>query len=268
MKKTIFLLGILLITCCLACKEVIQMDLKNVPDRYVIEANLSTQSGEAELRLIKTKKLSAGNTFEGISGATVTISDENGNPFSLLESNKKGIYTHPTLVALPGKKYRLEVKIAGNTFYAESTAPQAVAMQDAYPIQMNLSGESKWYSQVKFKDPAGIANFYRFIEHRSVPSQGAVFVTSDELSDGKQIVQTFFSSEHSVNSRINAGETVRLEFQCIDEAAYQYWMSLSSGGAKGNADVASPSNPISNIKGGAIGYFSAHTTQSKTFVVK
>ena len=54
---------------------------------------------------------------------------------------------------------------------------------------------------------------------------------------------------------------------CIDMAAYNFWYSLTQG-ALGQSQSASPGNPISNITGGAIGYFSAQTFEAKNIAVK
>jgi hypothetical protein len=53
---------------------------------------------------------------------------------------------------------------------------------------------------------------------------------------------------------------------CNDAAVYTFWYSLSSG-ATGANESASPANPVSNISGGAVGYFSAQTIQRKTILV-
>lgn len=49
---------------------------------------------------------------------------------------------------------------------------------------------------------------------------------------------------------------------CISPEVYKYWYSLNAGATGGN-NAASPANPVSNISGGALGYFSAQTAQTK-----
>jgi hypothetical protein len=47
---------------------------------------------------------------------------------------------------------------------------------------------------------------------------------------------------------------------CIDKNVYNYFFSLLQvTGNNGGFQSASPDNPITNISGGALGYFSAHT---------
>ena len=53
---------------------------------------------------------------------------------------------------------------------------------------------------------------------------------------------------------------------CNDAAVYKFWYSLNNG-ATGTGESASPSNPVSNISGGVIGYFSAQTIQSRSIKV-
>jgi hypothetical protein len=63
------------------------------------------------------------------------------------------------------------------------------------------------------------------------------------------------------------GDSVRIEFQTINLAIYRYWFSIRSA-ANEIENNSAPANPISNINGGALGYFSTHTKQVKSFVVQ
>lgn len=47
--------------------------------------------------------------------------------------------------------------------------------------------------------------------------------------------------------------------QCVDKAVNLYFVSMSQT----NGESATPANPVSNIAGGALGYFSAYTKQIK-----
>jgi hypothetical protein len=51
----------------------------------------------------------------------------------------------------------------------------------------------------------------------------------------------------------------------IDEAVYKYWYSLHFNGGDGG-NIATPANPVTNISGGALGYFSAQTVDRKTVI--
>ena len=53
---------------------------------------------------------------------------------------------------------------------------------------------------------------------------------------------------------------------CLDDLMYQFWYTMRTGGGDGNDSTASPANPVTNITGGAMGYFSAHTISRKSVI--
>jgi hypothetical protein len=55
--------------------------------------------------------------------------------------------------------------------------------------------------------------------------------------------------------------------RCIDKNVFEYFKQLS-GLDPTNGQPTAPTNPVSNISGGALGYFSAHTTQKKKAIVQ
>ena len=63
------------------------------------------------------------------------------------------------------------------------------------------------------------------------------------------------------------GDKIHVEMQSIDNNVFTYYSALLqiSGG---NGGTATPTNPPSNISNGALGYFSAHTTDTQTFVIE
>jgi hypothetical protein len=55
---------------------------------------------------------------------------------------------------------------------------------------------------------------------------------------------------------------------CIDRNIYNYFFSLLQVSAgNGGFQTASPDNPVTNITGGALGYFSAHTINLEKLIV-
>jgi hypothetical protein len=55
--------------------------------------------------------------------------------------------------------------------------------------------------------------------------------------------------------------------QTIDKPIYKYFYALAASMGNGpNASV--PGNPVSYLSGGALGYFSAHTRQERTVIIR
>lgn len=73
----------------------------------------------------------------------------------------------------------------------------------------------------------------------------------------------FFGEDEE--ERIKAGDIITVEMQTIGKDVYDYFFSLDQTLSQ---SVATPANPVSNISGDALGYFSAHNVQTETFRVE
>ena len=60
---------------------------------------------------------------------------------------------------------------------------------------------------------------------------------------------------------------VSVEMQCISKSAHLFFYTLSQQSGAGPGGGTAPSNPPNNIIGGALGLFSAHTTQTKVIKI-
>lgn len=250
-----------------SCEEVIELNLDTAAEKYVIEAILTDQANGARVLISKTKSYSSTNDFVGVGGAVVEIEDQLSNVTRLTESAKPGVYLNATLKGTPTQTYKLRITIAEQVFTATCTMPAVVALQDVYPYELNLFDGPRLFTHVRYTDPIGVKNFYRFIEYKNEVYTKSIMATNDEFTDGRTVNQTIFPYEFDEESKLKKGDKIKLEFLTIDEPVYKYWFSVDNG-AQGGGDSAAPANPVSNIKGGAIGYFSAHTIQSKEYTVQ
>jgi hypothetical protein len=259
----------ILVTSLTSCEKVIDVELDNADKKYVIEANLSDQPGSAKVMLTQTKDFNENNDFTGISGAQVTIADNNGTPISLVETTP-GVYEAPALVGKEGHTYLLTVRVNGETFTASSTVPAKVRFDSLFISEREFFGETSKFATVVYTDPAGIKNAYRFIQYVNGVREDALFIRDDDSNDGLKIERTllyFYDDEEEEEKKLKAGDNVRVEMLGISYPVYKYWYSLDQS-ATGSSNSATPGNPVGNINGGALGYFSAHTIQSKTVVVQ
>lgn len=267
MRNFKYLTGVFLLVIGLSsCEEVIDLELKNAPEKYVIEATLTDQAGGARVLISKTKNYKSTNDFDGVPNALVLIEDQFGNNTQLIEM-PKGVYTHQTLKGIPKQTYKLKISVSGQTFTSTSVMPEVVPLEDVYQYELNLFDGPRLFTHVRYTDPIGVKNFYRFIEYKNGVYTKSIMASNDEFSDGKTVNQTIFPFEFTEESKLKKGDRIKLEFLTIEEPVYKYWFSVDNG-AQGGGDNAAPANPVSNIKGGAIGYFSAHTLQTKEYTVQ
>lgn len=267
MKNLNYILGLMLIIFGTSCKDVETVELKSADEKYVIEANLNNQLGSAKVAIAQTNNTNTNGAFNGESGAIVTITDEQGKESRLTESSTKGIYTDPFIKGVPGTTYKLKIEINGQTFTSSSKMPSIVKLDAAYALETTLLGNKRKFTTVRFTDPAGKGNAYRFIEYRNGVYNKTISVLNDDLIDGNLVNQPLFPKDLTDATSYVAGDKIKVEFLTIDERVYKYWFSTNKG-IQSLAESTTPINPVSNINGGAIGYFSAHTIQSKEFVIK
>ncbi|WP_410221876.1 DUF4249 domain-containing protein [Pedobacter sp.] len=249
------------------CEDVITLKLDEPGDQYVIEAQITDQLKGAQVALSKVKNFNADNSFNGQSGALVSIEDESGTPYILTETSTKGIYRNDLLKGAPSKAYKLKVQIAGKAFTATCIMPQKVVAQNAFAFELSLFDGPRLFTHVTYLDPADRENYYRFLEYVNGVYTKNITVTNDEFTNGKLVKQMLWPNEFTEETKLKKGDEVKVEFLNIDKNIFKYWKSVKDG-ALGSSGNASPVNPVSNISGGAIGYFSAHTMQSITYTVK
>jgi Domain of unknown function (DUF4249) len=251
-----------------SCTKVITLNLKNTNPLFVIEGTITDSIGTAQVLISQTQDFYADNGFVGITGATVTITNDSG-VITTLVATDSGVYQSPTLIGQQNHTYTLNVIVAGQTFTATSIMPVKVPFDSLYITSNPTFGSSKNVANIVYQDPPGKGNNYRFVEYVNGKQQQTIFASNDDLTDGNKVIaplNIFGGDADSLSNRkINTGDSVKVDMQCIDKNVYEYWYSLDQS-ATGSSQSAAPGNPVSNMQGGALGYFSANTLQSRTII--
>ncbi|MEI6852847.1 MAG: DUF4249 domain-containing protein [Bacteroidota bacterium] len=268
--KILFFIPITALTLFTACQKVVDINLNASDPRLIIEANLSDQPKSCIVTLSQSVNYNESNTFPTVSGAIVTISDNVGNSTTLSEI-RPGYYTDSLFAGVPGRTYTLSVTAAGKTYEAVSAMPQPVdidtLVQDSIPGGSFGFGSftTRIFVSVLYHDPAGIVNFYRFVEIVNHKPANSILVSDDELRDGSLLLRRIVRFD----TTLVKGDSVTLELRSIDKPVFNYLDQLNEdiGGNFGNAS-ATPANPISNLSNGALGFFSAYAVKAKSLVVQ
>lgn len=265
-EKIMILFAFLFLLFFTSCQKVIPFDLNTSEKKYVIEAVITDQAGTAKVLITQTKNFDENNNFPGISGAAVTITETGGATMTLSETSP-GNYESSTLVATSGKTYTLSVNIGGKLFTAKSAMSQKISMDTIFVTNEFLFTDFRKIVNVGYQDPAGRGNNYRFIQYVNGLKEDQILIQNDDYTDGRNVTsKLFYFADDTDNSKIDRGDTVKVDMLCIDQAIYKYWFSLDRS-STGGSGQATPSNPVTNMEGGALGYFSAHTLQTKTMIV-
>lgn len=260
-KHVLFFLMMALLTCP-SCQKVIDLKLDNAPPQVVIEANLTNIAGTQYVIISKSIPFSAKDDFPAVSGAQVSITDSTGIPKLFIERSP-GQYVISSYQGQYGKTYTLTVKMGGKVYTAVSTMPAVVPLDSVTAKSDDFGKKNLRTIVVDYQDPPSITNQYRFVLSINSKPATTIFTNDDSFTNGRYVKEELFQT----GIDIHHGDTARIEMQCIDKNIYKYWFSLSQQQNNGPGGGVTPSNPPSNFSNGALGYFSAHTVDSKAIVV-
>jgi len=263
-KHITYIIFVLVITLLSSCEKVIDIKVDDEVGRLVIEAQINNISTAQEVKISRNIALSSTGTPTAVSSAFVAVRDEANKEYVFTET-KAGTYVAEGFTGIPGKNYKLEVRVDNQDYRAQAQMPQVVPL-DSIAIENSKFGEKeKKNIKIFYKDPADQENYYRFIVFVNNKQTKDIIVADDKFNNGNAISLTIRPDEDDDDKKIVVGDDVRVEMQCIDKAMHKYWLTLLQQSYGGGV---TPSNPPNNITPTVLGYFSVYTTTSKSIVVK
>jgi hypothetical protein len=268
MKRDLILLSVIsgLIFSAISCTKIVNINLNASAPRLIVEGSISDQPASCSVKLSKSVNYNEPNTFPAVTGASVLISDDNGNNATLIE-NRPGSYSAPAFNGVPGMTYTLTVTSEGKTYTAVSRMPDPVAIdtisQDSLTMGFGRGTKVK-FIRIQYHDPKGIENNYRFVEKINSTLSNSIYVDNDILRDGNIITQEIVHTDPSLLK----GDSVVIFLYTIDKPVFNYFEQLRQITQGFGGQTATPANPVSNLTNGALGYFSANALRSKSIVIK
>ena len=263
--KINFLYSLLALIAFTGCRDVINVDLNTVEKKIIITGKVSNDPTEPQtVKITRSINVSESSTVTPlVTNATVTISDNAGNTKSLTQTvANSGVYQTTALLGVVGRTYTLKVAIDGKTYTSVSTMPAMVKFDTLVAVNGALFGRAatEYFALPIYNDPAGIKNYYRFnqiVNGKLIPT----YIDNDDFTDGKTSFQPLAGRGTTI---LKKDDVLTVEMQSIDKGVYDYFNTLDEA----SSGQSVPANPETNIVGGAFGYFSAHTVQRKTVVVR
>jgi hypothetical protein len=242
-----------------ACEKVIDLQLNTSSSQIVIQGTIYDHPGTCRVSISRTIAFDTTGVYPPVTGATVEIHDNSGTIQNLTESTP-GTYTTYALHGTIGQTYTLIVNSGGKEYKAVSTMGNPPLIDSLSLIKSNFGNFN--LVNVEFKDPLGLANYYRLIEFINNKKINGSHVTNNLLNQKDNISYSFYSSDE--NNPIASGDTITVWVETIDKGVYEYFRTTGNY----RDQSVSPSNPVSNIDNGALGYFNACSVRSKTVIVK
>lgn len=242
-----------------SCKERIELDLKENADKLVIEAEIDDEPGPYKVRISRSATYNSGGDRIPYNVSLITISDNQGTIDTLRKVND-GLYLTNHLQGKIGNTYYLNVIDQGNSYTAVSTlnsVPNIDSIYGSYFLR-----EDNRNVLIRFQDPASQANYYRYYVKINNREPEIMYVFEDRLINGTTWRLNAFREKYE------KGDSVEFFLLGIDKANFQYFnvINQNSANTAGGNQSAAPTNPVSNISGNVLGYFSAHSKKRAKFV--
>lgn len=264
MKKIIYIILGFIIISLSSCERVIDVDLSDADPAIVIEGNIGDSPKMAEVKIAKTSSYFDDSPGEKLSGAKVTIENEDGSSFILTES-EKGIYQSEEVPFQVGKRYRLKVELENELYEGYSVLNPRVRIDSlSYFYEEGFAFIDEGYVlKVYMADPPGVDNYYRLkvLKNGEPRNSDNFFVFTDQYFDGQPV-------EISMRSmKFQPDDTVSAQLFAIDKNVFEFYSTFEDL-MDTNPGSAAPANPNTNLSNGALGYFSAWSSDKKSIIIK
>ena len=268
MKISYKIIGLIVLALSIvSCEKVIDLPLNEAEQKFVIEAVTSDFANDNYILISKTGTVYEQSVFEKVNNAVITVTDKNGIVTNFTEDGtNSGRYVNPAFLVTENNDYLLNVKIGTEEFTSKySTQSKAVLdfiFTEKY-AQSSSNGtpvDSINLVYFAFTDNINETNYYRFKVFKNGKYTNQLYLGDDKLINGEQFVNLFFADE------FDSGDTVLVEMQNIDKANYTYFYSMSNAQST-SPFSATPANPVSNIEGGALGYYGAYLKDTMSLIV-
>ncbi len=175
-------------------------------------------------------------------------------------------------------RYSLEVRVEGKTYTAETTIPALTKLIQSLWWQQapNNPDTNKVVLMSRTYDPPGYGNYIRYFTRSNKEPfyPGLTSVFDDQIVDGTTYdIQV----EHGVNRNekidledyafFYRGDTVTVKLCNIDKATFDFWRTMEYNYTSIGNPFSTPVKVLSNVKGGALGYFGGYAAQYTTLII-
>lgn len=292
MNKLLFIFCMLVIVT--GCEKSVTFKLEETDARLVVDATI--ENGQPPI-VVLSKSM---NYFSEINldillnsfvhGARITLS--NGTKTHVLkeQSYKTNVgieifyYSIDSSVlstAFTGefnKSYALQIVSNGKTYTSATTIPALTKKIDSlwWTKVPNHFDTSKVVLMTKVTDPSGYGNYIRYFTKTGkgpfLPGLNSVF--DDQIIDGTTYeveVERGVDKNDKIDfeeySFFSRGDTVTVKFCNIDKKTYDFWRTMEYSYASIGNPFSSPTKVLSNIEGGALGYFGGYAVQYSSLII-
>lgn len=285
------LTGLVIILC--GCEKKVDFTLKDQPDKLVVEATI--ENGQPPIVILSksvgyfsqiTPQILA-QTF--VHNAEVFIS--NGTLTHKLKEYSRPLGNNITFyfysvdssnlaTAFSGqlnRSYFLRIAVEGKEYTSTTTIPKITKRIDSlwWKRPQVTTDTTRAILMVKATDPPGFGDYIRYFTKRNnepfYPALNSVF--DDLFIDGTTYeIQVDRGVDRNAPRReddhfFKRGDTVTIKLCNIDKATYDFWRTMEFSYATVGDPFSTPTKVLTNVNGGALGYFGGYACQYRTIII-
>lgn len=247
-----------------SCQDVIDLNAPTGPSQVVVDGWISNQPGPQTIRLTRSAGYFDNAPAPALTGATVTVTDEQGRTYRFLDPTNRGVYAWvpegtDTLGRIGGT-YTLLVRTGTETYQATTRINRVPAIDSLTyyfekPTLAPTNGPAEGYvAQFYARDPVGPGDCYwiktykngRYFNRPSditlafdaafspgSPSDGLLFI----LPIRQAITKELYAER----------DTARIELLSISLEAFYFLQQVQQESANGGIFATAPSNIRTNV---------------------
>lgn len=275
------------------CEKKVDFTLKQQPDKLVVEATIENRQPPMVILSKSVGYFSQitpqilAQTF--VHNADVFISNgilthklkEYSRPlgnnltfyyYSIDSSNLNNAF-----IGQPDQSYSLRIVTEGKEYTSMTTIPKITKRIDSvwWKKPQVTTDTTRAILMVKATDPPGFGDYIRyFTKINSEPFYPALNSVFDDLFvDGTTYeIQVNRGVDRNAPRQegdhfFRRGDTVTLKLSNIDKATYDFWRTMEFSYASVGDPFSSPTKVLTNMVGGALGYFGGYASQYRTIII-
>lgn len=257
------------------CTDVVKLDVPPTRPLLAVDGQITDQARPAVVSLALTQPYFTQDTPPAVTGATLTLDDDQGRRDVLRETTPGRYVGSGAVRGRVGGRYTLTITADGQTYRAETEIRRTPAI-DSLQVEFKkgeFGFDDGYYVLYNGPELPGVGDYYRFRVYangvlRNKPDD--LTVTSDELVDGNYIGNVLLNRKP-----FQRGDRLRVELLAIPRDYYFFLNELLTQVTNEGLFATSPANVRTNVRNTqagtgrpAVGYFAGYPVRADSVVVR
>ncbi|MBD2767973.1 DUF4249 domain-containing protein [Hymenobacter sp. BT664] len=275
MNRFLLLLAAGLASCGLSsCLDVVPLDVPKATPLLSVDGQITDQGTPAAVTLSLTQPYFNDAPPPPVTGATLTLEDDQGRRDVLVEELPGYYRGSGTVLGRIGGRYTLTIVTDGQTYRAETEIRRTPSI-DRIEIQFKekqTDYDEGYYAFYYGPELPGVGDYYRFRIYKNgvlFNKPGDLIVSSDELVDGRYIGELRLNDKPLVR-----GDRIDVELLSIPRDYYYFLNEMVTQINNVGLFATSPANVRTNVRNTqagsgktAVGYFAGYTVRTASATV-